>query len=318
MRTRLAPSAPLARVPARARGVARSPRVRTPRRSAHRPRAGSPALRRENSALAADREVYVESVLTELRRLDLPEYVSQHLARSPLVLVAVQINFEQVDREVTHSRARQIQKLAGTRWRKLQPSSILTATMTPGGTVNEAPRQAYRLLSFDDSWSAQLNPDSVTVETRSYPGWGEMREAIAAMAAAVAEVYDPANEIRLGLRYVDQIALPEANDNWQGLIPDHLLGVALDPRLGEAVLASDQRVLLQLDDEVRCLFRHGLLANDQNEFGKVYLLDYDVFRENGGSYSAADVEAGIDFLHDSAGRLFRASVTDRLYDWLRG
>ncbi len=266
-------------------------------------------------------EVYVELVSTSTGAvvdLDLPEYAGERLARSPLLLVAAQINFEEVGRDVTHRQARQVQKAVGSRWTQLMAAPLATTTMTPSGAVNEPTRQAYRLSTGDGTWSALLNPDSVTVETRAYPGWEAMRATVTEFAEAIAVVYDPSSELRLGLRYVDQVALPDGRTSWDGLIPEHLLGIARDPRLGAGVLASDQRVLLQLSPGVRCILRHGLLADDTGVFGGVYLLDYDVFRDNAGVYDASSVAEGADVLHGLVGRLFRASVTDDLYQWLRG
>jgi uncharacterized protein (TIGR04255 family) len=248
----------------------------------------------------------------------LPEYVGEHLSGSPLVLVATQINFEEVGREVTHGQARQFQRAIGGGWTQLMAAPLLTTTMTPTGAVNEPPRQAYRLSTTDGTWSALLNPDSVTVETRAYPGWESMRDTMEAFANAVADVYDPSSELRLGLRYVDQVVLPEGRDGWEGLIPESLLGIAKDPHLGSGVLASDQRVLLQVADDTRCVFRHGLLADEAGVLGRIYLLDYDVFRDRARPYEAASVIEGADELHGFAGGLFRASVSDELYALMRG
>lgn len=250
--------------------------------------------------------------------VDLPRYEGEHLDRSPLVLVAAQINFEEVGREITHKQARDVQKAVQGHWTNLAPAPIVTATVTPTGAVNDVPRMAYRLSNRDGSWSALVNPDGVTIETRQYPGWAGMRDAIAAFARAVADVLDPANEVRLGLRYVDQVALPEGAPGWDGLVPDSLLGIARDPRLGSGVLASDQRVLLQLTPDVRCVLRHGLLADAAGTFGQMYLLDFDVFRENAGPYDLASLATGADTLHGLAGGVFRASISDDLYKWLKG
>lgn len=250
--------------------------------------------------------------------LDLPEYVSEHLSRSPLRLAAAQINFEEIGREVTHGQARSIQKIVGGTWTQLMAAPLISTTLTNTGIVNEPARQAYRLATTDGTWSALINSDSVTVETRVYPGWDVMRATFVAFAEAVAEVYDPSSELRLGLRYVNQVPLPDGHDDWAGLIPEHILGIAKDARLGSGVLASDQRVLLQVAPDARCVMRHGLLANETGTFGRVYLLDYDIFRENGGSYSAASVAAGADALHVFVGGLFKASITPELHQMLRG
>lgn len=250
--------------------------------------------------------------------MDLPEYVSEHLARSPLVLAAAQINFEEVGREVTHMQARSIQKIVGGAWTQLIAAPLISTTLTNTGAVNEPARQAYRLATTDGTWSALINPDSVTVETRAYPGWADMRATIVAFAKAVADVFDPSSELRLGLRYVDQVPLPEGHDDWAGLIPERILGIANDPHLGSGVLASDQRVLLQVAPDARCVMRHGLLADEAGVFGRVYLLDYDIFRENAGSFSAAAVAEGADALHSFVGGLFKASIMPELHQMLRG
>lgn len=249
--------------------------------------------------------------------MDLPEYVSEHLPGSPLVLAAAQINFEEVGREVTHKQARQIQKAVGGNWTQLMTAPLISTTLTATGAVNEPTRQAYRLATADGKWSALLNPDSVTVETRAYPGWEDMLATVMAFAEAVGEVYDPSSELRLGLRYVDQVQLPDGHNDWSGLIPEHILGIANDTHLGSGVLASDQRVLLQVAPDARCVMRHGLLADESGSFGRVYLLDYDIFRENAGSYSPESVADGADALHAFVGGLFMASITPALYKMLR-
>lgn len=245
-------------------------------------------------------------------RVALPDYVSRPLARSPLVLVAAQLTFEEIGPGVLHAQAREIQGAVGSRWTRLQAQSMVATTATPGGAVSDPRRAAYRLSSGDAQWSALLSPDSVAVETRVYAGWSEMRDTILSFAAAVASVFDPASEIRLGLRYIDQVVLPRGRPGWAGLIPDSLLGITLDAQFASAVLASEQQVVLALDDQSRCLFRHGRLADQAGQPGK-YLLDYDVYRENAGPFAFDLLAEGIDTLHSYVGQLFRASISDELY-----
>lgn len=248
----------------------------------------------------------------------LPEYVSEPLAYSPLVLVAAQINFEEIGRGVEHGQARQVQRALGADWASLAATPLVEATMTPAGVVNQPNRSAYRLATADGGWSVLLNPDRVTLETTAYDGWATFSERFALLAQAVAEVFDPGTEQRLGLRYIDQIPLPAGWDGWQGLVPDTLLGVGIDERFISGILGSDQRLLLQLEAGIRCVFRHGLLTDAAtNQVGAAYLLDYDVYRENR-PYDAAGLVEGAEMLHAYVGRLFKASITDDLYEVLKG
>jgi len=234
------------------------------------------------------------------------------------VLVAAQISFEEVGREVTHAQARSFQRLMGDGdWTQLQSAPLMSATMTPAGTVTEPNRQAYRLATSDGGWGLLMNPDSVAVETRSYTSWPDFRAVLETLIAAVAEVFDPATELRLGLRYIDQIPLPDGYADWSKLVHESLLGLTADDRFGGSVLASDQRVMLQLDEDVRSVLRHGLLpAAEEGTLGQ-YLLDFDVFREHR-PFSAESAIQGADKLHHFVGRLFMACVTPELYAWLKG
>lgn len=249
--------------------------------------------------------------------MELPEYESQTLQRSPLALVAAQISFEEVGREVTHEQARAFQKLMGGDWTQLQSAALMSATMTPAGTVTEPNRQAYRLATADNTWGMLLNPDSVAEETRAYPGWAAFEAVLRTLMAAVAAVFDPATERRLGLRYIDEISLPEGHSDWSKLVSESLLGLTADPRFEGAVLATDQRVMLQLDGDTRCVLRHGQLPKPQGEAAGQYLLDFDVYRENR-AFSADSAIQGTATLHHFVGRLFMACVTNDLYSWLRG
>lgn len=250
--------------------------------------------------------------------MDLPEYVSLKLARSPLVLVAAQINFEEVGKDITHGQARDMQRTLDKSWTKLQAAPQVRTTLTPAGAVNEPQRGAYRISSHDGLWSLVINPDSVILETRAYTGWGDMSEKLYAIADAVTKVLDPAQRLRIGLRYVDQIPLPDGKNDWSGLIPDELLGVRTHPALGALVTASEQQCLLQLLPDARCLFRYGLVQEDDPKKEASYLLDYDVFNDSPGPYGVEDLRVATEALHKYAGSLFTASVTPDLYAWLKG
>ena len=175
------------------------------------------------------------------------------------------------------------------------------------------------MQTSDGKWTLALNPDSATLETRSYPGWQEFSERFTAVAKAVAEVFDPAQCLRLGLRYIDQIPLPDGKDSWEGLIRDFVRGLVDAPTFGGAILAADQRHLLQLKGGARCMFHQGLLADEQTQLASnTYLLDYDVFSETPRPYDPTDIDTQAAALHDHVGTLFRASIEDELFGWLKG
>lgn len=247
--------------------------------------------------------------------LQLPPYVSQKLERSPLVLVAVQVNFEEVG-DLTHGQARAVQKRLGSSWASLQVAPQMRFTFTPAGPVQEN-KNAYRLESVD-GWSLMLNSDSVTLETQKYEGWQTMATVFKAVAETVATVFDPSQCLRLGMRFIDQVPMPDGQQDWRGLIRESVRGLVDDTTFGSAVLGSDQRQLLLLESDARCMFHHGLLADEGAEGPRKYLLDYDVFREIPMPFTVDDVTQTAEILHGYTGALFRASLEDDLYLWLKG
>ncbi|MDT5046290.1 MAG: hypothetical protein QOG75_2143 [Mycobacterium sp.] len=271
------------------------------------------------STAPSDPRRYVQLVSTRPAvALDLPAYRSQHLKRSPLVLVAAQANFEEVG-QLSHGQARNVQKkLDDKQWTTLQPATQVQFALTPSGPI-QATQQAYRVQTSDGNWTLSLNPDSVTLETTSYAGWDDFLERFSAIAAAVTEVFDPSQCLRLGLRYIDQIPLPDGKDSWEGLINDFVRGLVDAPTFGSSILGADQRHLLQLAGGARCMFHQGLLADEHSQLASnTYLLDYDVFIETPRPYDPTDIATQAATLHDHVGALFRASIEDELFSWLKG
>jgi uncharacterized protein (TIGR04255 family) len=250
--------------------------------------------------------------------MDLPTYESRPLERSPLVQVATQISFEEVAAGIAHGQARRVQKSLGAEWSVLQAAPQVRTTLTPSGPVSEKPREAWRLLNKRGDWSLTINPDNLVLETRNYDSWGEMSRHVSSALAAVVEVFDPAQVQRVGLRYIDQVPLPDGASTWKGLIRDSLLGLTDDELFSSRVITSDHRDLLQLRDDIRCLFRHGYVPNEDGPPASFFLLDYDVFHEDVEPFNLDALGKIMDDLHDYAGSMFIASITETLYEWLRG
>jgi uncharacterized protein (TIGR04255 family) len=182
------------------------------------------------SKVRPSRHGYVQFVSTNQQPvpLDLPVYRSEPLKRSPLVLVAAQINFEDVG-DLAHTQGRKFQKDIDDRfWTALQPAKQVRFAITPSGTVQDS-RTAYQLQSADGFWTATLNPDSIVIETRSYQNWEGMAARLKAAAQAAASILDPSQCLRLGLRYIDQVQMPPERTAWDGLINDSVRGLVNAP-----------------------------------------------------------------------------------------
>lgn len=249
-------------------------------------------------------------------QVNLENYTSRRLNRSALVLVAAQIDFEQVGVEVAHSQARAVQKIMGKEWTNLKATSLAKTTITSEGFKAEPNRQAYRIAKKDDTWAINVRADAITLETNSYQMWPEFEENFKSIVQATESVLDPAQIVRIGVRFVDQFSLPEGFLTWDGLISKSLLGVTADERLGDGVVITDYRTLLEYVDGAKCLLRHGNLLD--NSGVSKFLLDFDVFNDNHESFDPGHILSELNKLHIYAGQTFRTSITEDLYKWLEG
>jgi uncharacterized protein (TIGR04255 family) len=254
--------------------------------------------------------------------LDLPEPDRSRLPRSPLELVIFQLRF---DRHVGVSDGRtatRFQRALSDRVEgfaeisEVVAGEINVAVGAAGQVVNEARTTGWRFGSAKTA--AVLMPDHAALETTAYTTWDEFRTGLEAIVDAVHEVVEPALEQRVGLRYVDRITelgLKRPLD-WSPYIREELLGAVRHPQLGPHVRAAHQQLLIDLDDLTRCGLRHGPLENPAT--GTVdYVLDFDVFREGGRPFDPSAVKETAGEFNTWALKLFQASVTDDLLEYLR-
>ena len=128
------------------------------------------------------------------------------------------------------------------------------------------------------------------------------------------QILQPSVEVRLGLRYVNQITHPpiKASNEWTGLIAEGFLGPLAIPNLAEGTDALESRVIFDLGDGLKCLLRHGSFADTARPGLLTYLIDTDCYRELGVRFNRDEVLATSDRLNDLAVSLFQQVTTPRL------
>jgi uncharacterized protein (TIGR04255 family) len=260
--------------------------------------------------------------------LIMPQVDRRALARSPLAVVVFQVRFEQNltvsdgdtgiaiherlgGRDGAYPRIETQQQVAT----QVEISSAgLTQLLPPA-----LPVRGWRMLSVDGAWVVSLMPNSVSLETSSYTTWtGDFQDRIRLILEATAQHVDPRIEERVGLRYVNRVIMPEASQpgDLVGAVSEGLLGPLADDFWMPAVVGYQQQVDLDVDGEVRCLLRHGLLTEDGGTTGG-YLLDLDVYRQQPQRFDVENIVSLADRLNTAALALFQRSLTDDYLDRLR-
>jgi uncharacterized protein (TIGR04255 family) len=259
---------------------------------------------------------------------DLPVPDRARLAGSPLELVVWQLQFAEpadvrapdVGRRIAeamsdHARAR-------SHLRRIAPPAITLAVGgSAGGRIplpDEAPVNGWQVRAGE--LVATIDQSSLAVETAKFEDWESFQAALAAVVDAFADcVREPPGEQRLGLRYVDRIIRPEVQrlSDWESWLAAWLLGATAHPQLRDAVTAMAQQVDCDAGDGLRVTIRQRAFNDMERRGQPTMLLDFDAFRDGYRSFAANDVLATTDELNDISHRVFRAAITDRLYDVLR-
>ena len=251
--------------------------------------------------------------------LDLPAPSSAQLRHAPLKFVVCQVRH---DRNLAVGDARVAldinrvlaEKMGESLHLEQQSQQEVGFAFGPGGMVpmpNEQQQVGWRLRSASGNWVVALLPDFFALECTGYTSWTEFARRLTALCEVVEQRLAPAIEMRLGLRYVDEIRLPEVRtpEGWHGFIDDSVLGSALHPALGPAVQAAQQVVQLLGPEGMQVILRHG---TQPDEDMWPYVLDTDCFRENTRPFDATTLIRGANDLHRLSLQVFQAVVTPRL------
>jgi uncharacterized protein (TIGR04255 family) len=258
--------------------------------------------------------------------LQLPEPSHERLPHSPLELVVCQLRFDHQAEVGESTIALAIHgELGGATGPYAQLEQIEGQQLTISGGLGVGPQtemrstSGWRLASEGGEWAVTLMPDHIGLETTKFTTWEEdFLPRFEAVVNAAARHLEPVIEQRIGLRYVDRIEELRVDSiaAWCDYIAPELLGPITHRELGPAVTAMGQQLVLRLDEQLRAAVRTGPIT-DRDDGRVDYLLDYDVFRQGGRPFDAADVVATAARLNKWAHQLFEVSITEKLLDFLR-
>lgn len=256
--------------------------------------------------------------------LRLPEPRDVLLPRSPLTLVVCQVRHDRILAVADPRTALGIQKRLGGRYTQMDEWRSMAATVTLAGggppqvTHDQGP-SGWQMKSDDGAWTVTLQPESFSLETSSYVDWADFRERLQTLTDALAEAYNPTLEVRVGLRYVDEIDDPVVTSpvGWRGHIRDELLGPLAHPEFGPSVRALMQQVDFDAGDGYRVTLRHGTNPTPGNA-NLTYVLDHDCYRQAARAFAASDVMSCLDDLHRVALQVFQSAITPELFRYLEG
>lgn len=211
--------------------------------------------------------------------------------------------------------------------RKDQLPPKLVGAGTPNAKLEPSPAiNNYHFVSADGKWKLNLTKNFISLSTVSYPGWEKFARQFDLPLAEFIRIYQPAFFERIGLRYLNafsRAALGLEHTPWRELFADPYLGALLHEDISEQSIAKvslDTEITLGGACRARIHSGTGMLkrnipnAPPDNEVKFILDLDLAMPAQTEPRLAAA----GLETLHQHAGSIFSAAITDKLRDALNG
>lgn len=250
--------------------------------------------------------------------MQLPDKERVIYQRNPLVEVVSQLQFPQILRIVNQEPV-DFQDAIRADYPILEITrGVLVVDVVGGESPNTQKLDTvYHFKSEDLQWQASLSRSFVALTTKDYKRYEDFKQRFEKIVQAFEAVYKPSFYSRIGLRYQDLIIRSSLNlkgETWSSLIPAHIAPELHSPEIADAVIASTKTLVIKIGTG-QVAFRHGLVeARDieQSPIEPAYLLDADFFSEERIAVGS-HVWERLDEYNQSARKLFRWSITDRLH-----
>lgn len=208
-------------------------------------------------------------------------------ANAPLALVAAEVRYPTVsDRPFGMAVHRQLRDALGPEW-VIQND---TEQHFEAGVGPDGPKATVRSESVGRITSRQrtkiitVRPESFVIEVADYLMFADFRDLVARVASAVEQVLRPDGISRVGLRYIDEVSVPEAPPQWENWLHPTLMAPNLPA--GGAVSQWTGAVQYQLNSDRLLVFRYGPVAGPvvsptgplrrpRVPSGPIFMLDFD-------------------------------------------
>jgi uncharacterized protein (TIGR04255 family) len=257
--------------------------------------------------------------------------------KAPLALVAAEIRFSDAARLRQQETKDEIAIALEGRFPFAEPLQQTNFNLTIGGGPPQVQeRLGVVLKGANGTESLTIMSESLTYETTAYSTFEALLEAVAAASEAlVAAKVRPALQ-RVGLRYIDEIRVPEAVPDvrlWRRWIDERLVAhLAVGPDDFPATSAQTVSTYdLGEGRGLNCRFaalNQGTIVVPQHlkraavESGPFFVLDFDGFRDFTNQelvqLSADVVRDALSAVHVPCGTAFQRSITDAARTLFRG
>lgn len=253
---------------------------------------------------------------------------------APLEFVACEVRFPTALGLAEQPQLLRVQR-AMYEWLPLvEPASVTIGTagsspasmqLTIGGGAN-----VLRFIARDRRFGVLVTPEQVSIETTNYSRYAEFRQRIEQVLTSLQGVEPPIPGLtRIGLRYIDEIRVGKrvvGNADWAKYVNSKLVAPLTLPLGTQTPQTLQGAIQFELNDSRNVAMRFGaqkgryvgdapLRRRKSAEDGMYFYIDIDSFWTGGEpirEFSAHDILATCDDLHEPTRQLFDSVITERL------
>jgi uncharacterized protein (TIGR04255 family) len=239
------------------------------------------------------------------------------LNKAPLRIVAVELRFPEA--VLVPEDLKRIRKGLAKEYPASDTEHGVGIEIGPQGVRQQGTVQRHVYGSRDGSHQVGLTPSAVVLEARAkYEGFQHFLDRWIVVLRAIEPVLELDTQLRLGLRYVNQLVVEDASVGLEavaGRINRALIAPFGADGFDHTVASSLQELRLE-NTRGKATLRHGLQrAQDQNggSASGVYVLDIDFYDDELVDYDHDRQKDSLKMFNSEIWRLFKWSLTEEEY-----
>jgi uncharacterized protein (TIGR04255 family) len=257
--------------------------------------------------------------------MKLPNYEWVQFRKAPLRLVIGQVRFTIMPRFEQKAFIAGFQEGVRAQYPRISREASVTYQLSPLG-INPSPGETlWRFSSRDNQWAVVVGESAITLESRAYSSMSDFLGRFSQILQVASETLEITDRLRLGIRYINEIRYPYAENftQWRALFNSEFVGFEASSLLDGHIDHTLQEIQVNRPDGILAI-RHGLLKGavvaqlpqEQPASGQFYLLDLDYYDMTECDLDISTTIKQLQDYNDIMYRFLRWTLSETLYNYL--
>jgi uncharacterized protein (TIGR04255 family) len=257
--------------------------------------------------------------------MKLPEYEWVQFRKTPLRLVIGQVRFTIMPRFEQKAFIASFQEAVRSEYPRVSREASVTYQLSPTGINPNLGETLWRFSSRDNRWAIVVGESAITLEVREYSSMKDFLARFTHILRVADETLEVKDRLRLGLRYINEIRYPHAENftQWKALFNPEFVGFEASSLLEGIVDHTLQEIQVNRPDGILAI-RHGLLngtavaplPQEQPASGQFYLIDLDYYDMTECDLDISATIKQMQNYNDVMYRFFHWTLSEALYNYL--